>query len=386
MPGLPPLLTAAPTAPAPAAAAPAAAPVAARRAGRPLALSAAFGAADCTNCSGPIPVTTSPGTFFSGLRGHGGEAFVKHIADHMHTVKYKTSGSPKTLQELGFRYVNMDASWDTPNRSSTGQLVPDPALWPSGIDHTVAYVHSLDMGFGLYGDRGTMDCARNPGAQGHEEQDGKWFGEHKIDWCACCLTACPPDLPATPPPRLPAYLGACLTRYKEDACYATGDQTIALAEYGKMRDALNASGYPVWFALCGWEPFYAPHGKGLANSARIGPDTGTGWTAIMKNLENALPVQQYIGTTAHGGYWNDGSLMLTPGMGCSNPANCMSDERFKSMFALWTILSFNILLVGDFAKLNEFVMETWTNDWAIAINQVRRCCRYVICQLTNGSL
>eukprot|EP01046_Picozoa_sp_COSAG06_P055797 COSAG06_NODE_10361_length_1693_cov_1.440476_2_plen_302_part_00 len=203
MPGLPPLLTAAPTAPAPAAAAPAAAPVAARRAGRPLALSAAFGAADCTNCSGPIPVTTSPGTFRSGLRGHGGEAFVKHIADHMHTVKYKTSGSPKTLQELGFRYVNMDASWDTPNRSSTGQLVPDPALWPSGIDHTVAYVHSLDMGFGLYGDRGTMDCARNPGAQGHEEQDGKWFGEHKIDWCACCLMRA--HLTYLPP-RHPAYL------------------------------------------------------------------------------------------------------------------------------------------------------------------------------------
>ena len=25
------------------------------------------------------------------------------------------------------------------------------------------------------------------------------------------------------------------------------------------------------FALCGWMPFYAPVGKGLANSARIGP-------------------------------------------------------------------------------------------------------------------
>ena len=35
----------------------------------------------------------------------------------------------------------------------------------------------------------------------------------------------------------------------------------------------------------------------------------------------------------------------------------------------WTILSFNILLVGDFAKLNDFVMGTWTNDWAVGINQ-----------------
>ena len=48
-------------------------------------------------------------------------------------------------------------------------------------------------------------------------------------------------------------------------------------------------------------------------------------------------------------------------MGCSNAANCMSDDRFQSMYAIWTIMSFNLLLVGDFAKLNEFVMETWTN-------------------------
>ena len=27
----------------------------------------------------------------------------------------------------------MDASWDSYNRSSTGSLVPDPKLWPSGM-------------------------------------------------------------------------------------------------------------------------------------------------------------------------------------------------------------------------------------------------------------
>eukprot|EP01051_Picozoa_sp_SAG22_P027634 SAG22_NODE_9341_length_594_cov_1.169697_1_plen_62_part_01 len=38
----------------------------------------------CTNCSGPIPLHAgSPGIFGAGLRGHGGEAFVKHIASHM---------------------------------------------------------------------------------------------------------------------------------------------------------------------------------------------------------------------------------------------------------------------------------------------------------------
>ena len=45
--------------------------------------------------------------------------------------------------------VPQDASWDLPNRSATGELVPDPKLWPSGLDHTVSYVHSLGLGFGL---------------------------------------------------------------------------------------------------------------------------------------------------------------------------------------------------------------------------------------------
>ena len=68
----------------------------------------------CQNCSGPQGMSWWGGQALvgSGLRGFGGEIFVKHIADHMHNVKYNTSSSPKTLQELGFAYVNMDASWD----------------------------------------------------------------------------------------------------------------------------------------------------------------------------------------------------------------------------------------------------------------------------------
>ena len=47
--------------------------------------------------------------------------------------------------------------------------------------------------------------------------------------------------------------------------------------------------------------------------------------------------------------------------------NCMTNNRFQSMYALWTILSFNLLLSGDFANLNPFVMATWTNDLAVGI-------------------
>ena len=39
---------------------------------------------------------------------------------------------------------------------------------------------------------------------------------------------------------------------KEDSCNATGNHTAAFAQYGLMRDALNATGRRIYFDLCGW--------------------------------------------------------------------------------------------------------------------------------------
>jgi alpha-galactosidase len=142
-----------------------------------------------------------------------------------------------------------DASWNLATRSADGALQPDPKLWPSGMDATIDYVHSLGLKFGLYGDRGSKDCAGKPGADGHEVADAHFLAAHKVDW------------------------------YKEDSCHADGSKDVAFAEYGRMRDALNATGYPTWFALCGWKTWYASDPRGgntIGNSARVGPDTGAG--------------------------------------------------------------------------------------------------------------
>lgn len=89
--------------------------------------------------------------------------------------------------------------------------------------------------------------------------------------------------------------------FKSDSCYAkdrnepgSKGEIDAIHLYELMRDGFNRSGYPVWWALCGWSPLYAgpnkypqhPVGNALANSARIGPDTGGGWTAVLANLQS----------------------------------------------------------------------------------------------------
>ena len=326
------------------------------------------------NCSGPLLLRVGDDKL--GAQPYAqNEKMVKHIADYMHSVRHKmaSDGSMKTMQELGWSYVNIDANWDLPNRSANGDLVPDPALYPSGLNRTVSYVHSLGLKFGLYGDRGTLDCGRAPGQQGHEVHDALWLGKNKIDW------------------------------FKSDSCYTTepgepseAGEVTAIIQYEKVRDGFNQSGHPVWWALCDGRKnppsFYAgpnkypkhPVGNSLANSARIGPDTGGGWMEVMANLENALPAQQFAGPSpgGGGGYWNDGCLLLTPGVGCNGEGEshsvyhddqpsdgCMSNRRFRSMYALWTVMSFNLLLTSDFAKLNDYVMSTWTNDIAVGINQ-----------------
>eukprot|EP01060_Flectonema_neradi_P019261 TRINITY_DN2630_c0_g1_i1.p1 TRINITY_DN2630_c0_g1~~TRINITY_DN2630_c0_g1_i1.p1 ORF type:complete len:575 (+),score=87.19 TRINITY_DN2630_c0_g1_i1:47-1726(+) len=285
----------------------------------------------CVNCS-------------KNANGFQNEVFIKELATYMHTHVLPCG---KTFQQLGYNYVNMDASWNLKTRSASGELQPDPALWPSGMDNTVDFVHSLGMGFGLYGDRGAKDCAGNPGAEGHVTADAQFLAKNKIDW------------------------------YKEDSCdNDTPTQKGAIAQYAQMRDALNQTGRPIWFALCGWEPWYASDpqgGKVLGNSARVGPDTGQGWEAVMTNVNNAASVSSYSGPTEAGGYWNDGSLMLCPGYinggGVAPPEKAITNVRHRSQFNLWCVLALNILLTGNLSALNSYVIDTWSNEELLAINQ-----------------
>ena len=71
---------------------------------------------------------------------------------------------------------------------------------------------------------------------------------------------------------------------KEDSCNAPSDHDTAFQQYGRMRDALNATGRPILFSLCGWSAWYAPVGKSLGNSWRIGPDD-TDWSGVLKNID-----------------------------------------------------------------------------------------------------
>jgi hypothetical protein len=66
-----------------------------------------------------------------------------------------------------------------------------------------------------------------------------------------------------------------------------------------------------------------------------------------------------------GGFWNDGSLQLAPGVGChggDDESTCMSRARHRSMFSLYCVHALNLVMTGNLpgiAQLDPAVMETW---------------------------
>ena len=80
--------------------------------------------------------------------------------------------------------------------------------------------------FGIYTDRGTATCVGRPGSQGYEKNDADTYAKWGVDLV------------------------------KEDSCNAPSDHNTSFEQYGLMRDALNATGRPIYFALCGWSSWY----------------------------------------------------------------------------------------------------------------------------------
>ena len=153
------------------------------------------------------------------------------------------------LHKYGYQYINLDDCWQE-SRNGTGFIVEATDRFPSGMGALSDYIHSLGLKFGLYSDSGLLTCQRKPGGLGYEEQDAAIYSEWKID-----------------------YL-------KYDNCYAfTHDLK---ARYGRMHDALNKTGHPVFFSLCEWGVQDPATWAGLVgNSWRTTADIAPSWDSIM---------------------------------------------------------------------------------------------------------
>jgi hypothetical protein len=163
-------------------------------------------------------------------------------------------------EQVGFEFVNMDAGVWAPERSATGEIVPDPSKFPSGMAALSAKIHGKGLKMGLYTDLSNrtvgMVCGTGPGSFGHYESDTKVFAAAGADFlkvdCAYgsgCTFAhashCQSSCSTEPLPRASdcAYDQTTTSKYHPSI-------PEQLGSWQQLRDALNATGRPIYSYFC----------------------------------------------------------------------------------------------------------------------------------------
>lgn len=238
------------------------------------------------------------------------------------------------LAEAGYRYLVIDDCWQI-GRDSAGNILPDPARFPSGIRKLSDYVHSKGLKFGIYSDAGTATCQGRPGSRGYEFQDARTYASWGVD-----------------------YL-------KYDWCNH-GKQNSE-ASYTTMRDALYKAGRPVVFSICEWgttRPW--EWGKNIGHLWRSTEDIINCFDCI--NDWGGLGVVQIIdlfttlSPSTGPDHWNDAD-MLEVGNGKLTP----SEERLH--LSMWAMFSSPLMAGNDLRTMSRETLELLTNKEVIAVDQ-----------------
>jgi alpha-galactosidase len=230
------------------------------------------------------------------------------------------------LAAAGYTYVNLDDCWQA-SRAADGTIVPDPKTFPNGIKPLVDYAHSKGLLFGLYSDAGYKTCAGRPGSLGYEKIDARTYAQWQVD-----------------------YL-------KYDNCYT--DSTKPEVRYPPMRDALNATGRPIFFSMCEWgvdDP--ATWAAAVGNSWRTTGDIIDNWHSAMSILDQNNRWAAYAGP----GGWNDPDMLEVGNGG-------MTTAEYRSHFGLWALMKAPLLVGCDVTKMSDDVRAILTNPEVIAVNQ-----------------
>ena len=257
--------------------------------------------------------------------GNINEELIKGVADAL-----IASG----MQKAGYTYIVIDDCWESMERDKQGNLVPDPAKFPSGMKALGDYLHAKGYKFGIHNCAGTKTCAGFPGGRGHEFQDAlsyaSWGVDYlKYDWCSHGT--------------------------------ANAEET-----YKTMRDALHAAGRPIVLSLCEWgtnKPWLWAEKVGhlwrTTGDIRDCYDCqgvyDVGWKVI---LDKQVGLERYAGPD----HWNDPDMLEVGNKGLS-----LAESR--AHFSLWCMLAAPLMAGNDVRKMSEEVRDILTNKEVIAIDQ-----------------
>jgi alpha-galactosidase len=236
------------------------------------------------------------------------------------------------MEAVGYRYVNLDASWDGGAlRDSRGNIIPN-SRFPD-MKALGEYIHSLGLKYGIYSTPGPAGCGGGfAGSYMHELQDARTFASWGVD-----------------------YL-------KYDYCDADTVYPASQMQevYRKMVNALHSTGRPIVFSLCQY---------GLQQVWRWGAAVGGNLWRTTDDDSNNYTRMSYVGFEQNGlekfagpGHWSDPD-MLEIGNGT------LTVDEEKTQMSLWCILAAPLLAGNDLRTMSPQTLAILTNLEVISVDQ-----------------
>jgi alpha-galactosidase len=238
------------------------------------------------------------------------------------------------MKDAGYNYIVIDDCWQV-KRDATGNIIPDPERFPSGMKALADCIHSKGLKFGIYSCAGSQTCQRRPGSRGYQFQDARQYAAWEVD-----------------------YL-------KYDWCFDEGQNQKAA--YKTMHDGLKASGRPIVFSICEWgesKPWEWANGIGhlWRTTADINDcfncELNWGGLGVLQILDKQIGLEGSAGP----GHWNDPDMLEVGNGG-------MSITEYRTHFSLWCMLAAPLIAGNDLRSMNDSIKMILTNKEAIAVDQ-----------------
>lgn len=236
------------------------------------------------------------------------------------------------MKAAGYRYVNLDASWDGGAlRDLHGNIVPN-SRFPD-MKALGDYIHSLGLKFGIYSVPGPAGCGSAfTGSYMHELQDARTFASWGVDYLKYDYCDAPSVYPS--------------------------DQMQAV--YRKMYDALQSTGRPIVFSFCqyGWQQVWR---WGSSAGGNLWRTTGDDWNNYSRMTYVGFEqdgLQKYAGP----GHWNDPDMLEI-----GNGVLTVNEEKMQ--MSLWCILAAPLLAGNDLRTMSPQTLAILTNREIIAVDQ-----------------
>jgi alpha-galactosidase len=285
------------------------------------------------------------------------------------------------LKDCGYNTIVIDDCWSQKSgRDNNGDLVPDPQKFPGGMKALADYVHDLGFRIGIYSDAAERTCAGYPGSLGFEEQDARLWASWGFDFL------------------------------KYDYCHAPTDQATAIERYGRMGEALRATGREFLYSLCEWGG-RNPHlwGRGVGGQMwRVSGDIFDSWIDIWVTaadhpwyglgIDTSLDIADDLHEYGGPGGWNDLDMLVVGLKGKGHiSGGGLSFIEYQTHMSLWCMACSPLMIGCDVRAMDKETAALLMNREVLAVNQdalgvpARRVRRFGACEvwkkpLSDGSV